>query len=528
MIIWMIYVIAVSLLLGCAALALERGARLRKVATRGYWLAAMIASLVLPTIIASVSVELPDNVVPAASGKLVALRETTSIPLNAVLWQNPVSAQLARSQSLETVAKSAWLFVSMAMLAALVTNGIQLYRRKRAWRTREISGARVHVAPDVGPAVIGFLRPEIVVPAWLEESTPAAQASVVAHERSHLEAKDPQLFTVALCLVVLVPWNLPLWWQLRRLRHAIEVDCDARVIGAGVDAQQYGETLIAVGERQSSFIGAVAAMSESASLLEQRIQIMLSKPAKWWQVTSTALACLSLTLVAVAAQVSPPNKQPAETTTEGETHDVALPPDVLEHYVGDYQLSDSLVMHVTRSGAQLSVRISGQPAFQIRPTSSTHFYLQVPTIKAQLDFVAVGSGNASAVVLHQNGQNVTMPRIDAALAEQIESTLATRMQASTPTPGAEAALRRVIERGQAGLPTEYETMSPQLAEAARQQQANVQQVYSSLGAMQSMQFQGVGAQGEDAYLVKFEHGTMLFRIALDAKGIITGLQMRPL
>ena len=33
--------------------------------------------------------------------------------------------------------------------------------------------------------------------------------------------------------VVLMPWNLPLWWQWRRLRFAIEVDCDARVLASG-------------------------------------------------------------------------------------------------------------------------------------------------------------------------------------------------------------------------------------------------------------------------------------------------------
>ena len=78
-----------------------------------------------------------------------------------------------------------------------------------------------------------------------------------------------------------MPWNLPLWWQLRRLRYAIEVDCDARVLAGGLDPAHYGETLIAVGERQSAYVGAVAAMSESRSFLEERIRIMISKPVKW-------------------------------------------------------------------------------------------------------------------------------------------------------------------------------------------------------------------------------------------------------
>jgi len=87
-----------------------------------------------------------------------------------------------------------------------------------------------------------------------------------------------------------MPWNLPLWWQLRRLRRAIEVDCDARVLNAGHDVNRYGETLLEVGQRHSAFLGSVAAMSESKSFLEQRIRIMLSKPKRWWKISAATLA----------------------------------------------------------------------------------------------------------------------------------------------------------------------------------------------------------------------------------------------
>jgi len=75
-------------------------------------------------------------------------------------------------------------------------------------------------------------------------------------EQSHLVAGDPRLLTGALCLLVFMPWNLPLWWQLRRLRRAIEVDCDARVLNAGHDVNRYGETLLEVGQRHSAFLAA--------------------------------------------------------------------------------------------------------------------------------------------------------------------------------------------------------------------------------------------------------------------------------
>jgi bla regulator protein blaR1 len=517
MFIWMLYVIAVSVLLGSAAWAAERGARLKKATTRWYWLAAILASLLVPTVIASVSVQLPDIVGAAAAAKIVVLRDATSIPLNPVQWVDTGTAKVTNWRALDPFLKDAWLLVSGGMLLVLVVNGVQLYRRKRIWRRGEMTGAQVYVAPDVGPAVVGFLHPSIVVPAWLIESSPRTQASVMAHERAHLDANDPQLFTIALCLLVFMPWNLPLWWQLRRLRHAIEVDCDARVLSGGTTAAEYGESLIAVGERQSSYIGAVAAMSESQSFLEQRIRIMVSKPPKFWRITSTALGCLSLVLVAVAAQVSPPNAQPAEPVV------ISVDANVLDRYTGYYKLSDSSIMTVTRSGAQLFGKLTGQQTFEMFPESSTHFVYKV--VKAEVDFVVDGFAPATAMTLHQNGRSITMPRIDAGTAQLLESTLLARVQLNQPSPGTEAALRNFIQRREAGLPVQFETMSPALAKAMREQMSQADQFRATLGKLQSIQFQGVGTPGYDTYLVKYENASVIYRIQLDQSGIITAMQM---
>jgi hypothetical protein len=170
-----------------------------------------------------------------------------------------------------------------------------------------LSGAGVYVARDTGPAVVGILRPRIVIPAWILRAPPAQQAMVIAHERSHVEAGDQRLLAAALCVLVCMPWNVPLWWQLRRLRNAIEIDCDARVLAHGHSAADYGEVLLAVGQRQSVFIGAVAAMSERVSFLEQRIRIMMSVPTRWRRISSVSLGALSLSIAVVAGGVAPPN-----------------------------------------------------------------------------------------------------------------------------------------------------------------------------------------------------------------------------
>jgi hypothetical protein len=72
-----------------------------------------------------------------------------------------------------------------------------------------------------------------------------------------------------------MPWNPAIWWAMRRLRLAVEIDCDQRVLGRGVDARHYATLLLTVGNRMSSIPFAWAtALGGSRSFLERRILAM--------------------------------------------------------------------------------------------------------------------------------------------------------------------------------------------------------------------------------------------------------------
>jgi bla regulator protein blaR1 len=521
MVIWALYVIAVSALVGAAAFCAERAARLRHAPTRWYWLMAILASIFVPAVIASISVQ-PPSIIGNATSRILVLRDMTSIPVSPQQWIRASNAQISHWRSFDSLLKSAWLLSSSGMLLILLAHAVMLRARVRRWRHGSLLDRGVLLSTDVGPAVVGFLHPRIVVPAWVEHAPPQTQAAIIAHEYGHLEAKDPQLFTAALFLLVAIPWNLPLWWHLRRLRQAIEVDCDARVIRGGQDVVAYSESLLTVGERQSAYIGAVAAMSESPSQLEQRINIMLGKPARWWKISAAALVCLSMVFVGAAAQVSPPNAQASAPTTPEITLDAAT----LQRYVGHYKVADAdLIMSVTRTGTQLTTQLTGQGAVDVYPQTATHFFVKV--VDANLDFVAEGDGPASAMVLHQNGRNITWTRIDDAVAAQASAELAARIQSNTPQPGSEAAVRDWIDRLEKGQPADYSRMSPMLAAAAKQQESMMPSLAASLGAFQSLAFQGVGTQGADSYVGKFEKSSLLIHIQLDSKGTIAMLGAQP-
>jgi bla regulator protein BlaR1 len=518
MLAWMLYVVMVSLLLSIGAFLAERAARLKQAGTRWIWITAIIASLVLPTLISSVAFELPNVVGEKVASKIVVLRQATSQHLSPAMWITG-SAEPENWRSANETVKQLWLGVSAAMLLALIVSGIQLYVRKRKWHREMVVGASVLVTGDVGPAVVGLLRPRIVVPRWVTMALPSHQAAVIAHEQSHLDARDPQLFTFALALLVFMPWNLPLWWQLRRLRYAIEIDCDARVLKGGVDPANYGETLIAVGERQSAYVGAVAAMSESKSFLEERIEHMIRKPVRWRRLGAATLASFAIAVTALAAQVSPPNANtPAPTAAEPgkkERKEITLPESTLNRYVGTYKFGGAQIFTISRRGAGLQAQMTGQPAVEIFPESETNFFYKV--VDAQVDFIADGGAPATALVMHQGGGDFTMPRIDAATTEQLKIDLATRIASNTPAPGSEAAARKFVTAAVAGTPN-YEDMSPGLAKAVREQSQHMKGMMDSLGALQSIDFMRVGEGGWDTYRVKFANGTLLWRIGLTPDG----------
>ena len=527
MLAWMLYVIMVTMLLSVGAYVAERAMRLQRGRSRWIWITAIIASLALPTVIASVTVQLPNFLNAAVAEKVVVLREVTTQALSPVMWVSGSAAEPSGWRDFDALLTTLWRAASGAMLLALLVAGAHLGWRKRRWRQESIAGAQVYVTEGVGPAVVGLLRPRIVVPRWVTMALPRHQSAVIAHEQSHLDARDPQLFTLALALLVIMPWNLPLWWQLRRLRYAIEVDCDARVLRGGIDPTHYGETLISVGERQSAYVGAVAAMSESKSFLEERLRIMLSRPVKWRRAGIAALAGISLALTALAAQVSPPNVQTADVPASqgggrkhGERVAIKLPTAALDRYVGTYKLNDAGFIEVKKDGDKLMARVTGQPAFEIFPESETSFFWKV--VDARMTFVIDGSGVVQSATLHQYGQDMPLKVVDASEAAAAQTALDARVAAQAQSPGTEAALRRFIAAVGSGR-LNVEDMEPMLAKVAREQEAAMLAIAKQRGALQSLTFKGVGNQGWDHYEAVYANAKTNYHITLAPNGKIAGM-----
>jgi beta-lactamase regulating signal transducer with metallopeptidase domain len=323
---WLLYATMIAALIAAAGMCFERVVRLWRRSVRWIWLVALIASTLAPAIAMSAA---------RSSGETVALRQTPAAAAASNVGdprpaeREPPSV-VSSLQALEMPVRYLCLVASLLVLALFTRATLAAAVARRRWPASELDGVRVLVTPDVGPAVIGFAHTEIVVPEWALALDARQRALMLRHEQEHLRARDPLLLLCGGVALVLMPWNLALWWQVRRLRLAIEIDCDARVLGTMeptvTTAREYAALLLTVAQRAVRLRPAIwaTALSESSTALERRILAMSSNAAssrlsRVTRVVRTAtFGALVGGVVVVACETPRPDPlSPPQTRTAG-------------------------------------------------------------------------------------------------------------------------------------------------------------------------------------------------------------------
>lgn len=333
---WMAYAVAVGALLALAAWALEAALRSGGRPARGVWAAALVLSLALP----AGARWIPRTAPPAAAVDQPADLPGSLVDPAALLDEGRAAAPRWNLSSTDRPLAVLWTGASAATLLALAAMAGALHLRRRRWSPAEVDGERVLVSDDVGPAVVGLLQGRIVLPRWvLDEADGRTRALLLEHEREHLRAGDPRLLALALLAIVALPFSPAAWWMLRRLRLAVEVDCDARVLARRADVAAYGRLLLEVGRRRSPALPLLA-FSEPTSYLERRIRIMTTRRTRTPRLRAAGLATLGLALAAAACETpGPVNPTPISTEVyvienarEGMQPSVLTPREAIERF----------------------------------------------------------------------------------------------------------------------------------------------------------------------------------------------------
>lgn len=290
MIAWALWSVAFGLLVMGATRLLARALWLVGHPTRWAWAAALLMSFIAPF---SVFISDTDGAAPvelqaaAVGGEGVAAPPPAPSPVaTPSLWVDAwrvVERGGARVAAALEPADRPFRIVWGASLVLLplwfAAGALRLRAARRRWAEAVVDGLPVLRSAAVGPALVGVHRPAIVLPDWALALPAPMRALVLAHEREHLRAGDGRLLALALVPLWLTPWNAALWWGWRRLRDAVEQDCDARVLRGGAPVAEYAELLLAVGARARTSLplASALALGEPATQLERRIRTMTDR-----------------------------------------------------------------------------------------------------------------------------------------------------------------------------------------------------------------------------------------------------------
>ena len=90
--------------------------------------------------------------------------------------------------------------------------------------------------------------------------------------------------------------------------------------------------------------------------------------------------------------------------------DVIVSNEVLQTYVGKYQLSPNFNITVTKKEQHLFIQATGQSLFEVFASSQNEFYLKV--VSASVTFNSDDNGKIKSLTLHQGGQNTPGIKIE--------------------------------------------------------------------------------------------------------------------
>ena len=311
---WMLYCLLAAGGLSVAALLAERALLAGRGPVRLVWISAVLLSVVIPIVAFRIAPrpnagEIEPMVMPSTLSQPFVEMPVDVPPPPAVA---PAASRSSRPtlSSLNGPLAIAWITLSLALGLNFLGGMVTLAWMRRRWEHRMVHGVEVFVSARTGPAVVGVMSPAIVIPEWVLALEPQQLSLLLRHEQEHQRAGDGLLLTAAELTLIAMPWNLALWWQVVRLRGAVELDCDARVL-EDADERAYGDLLLEVARPRSGprLMGSTA-FAERATQLERRILVLSRHRVRTTRTARIMAACIGVIAI-TAAWAAPRPSAPA-------------------------------------------------------------------------------------------------------------------------------------------------------------------------------------------------------------------------
>jgi beta-lactamase regulating signal transducer with metallopeptidase domain len=309
----LLYVIAIGWCLGLAGVAAERVLP-ASFGRRWVWCAVIALNIAIPPVYQA------KHMVSVGDGTTSAPPGVASVSAMGTGWVESI-------RSFDAALGPVWLLASFALLGWGLIGGLRVLRIVRESRRRQgeagapaiVDGVPVIVTDGIGPATVGVWQSRVLVPRWVLALPGAQRQYVLRHEDEHRRAHDARLLFVMSLPLLVLPWNVALWWHLKRLRLAVELDCDTRVVAALGNPTVYGRLLLTVAQAaapgprlQPAFLGGIGT-------LERRLTALLA-PTPLRHIQKLLLPVLAIVLLLIVLSAPHPVLRSATASVHAADH----------------------------------------------------------------------------------------------------------------------------------------------------------------------------------------------------------------
>jgi hypothetical protein len=203
----------------------------------------------------------------------------------------------------------------------------------------------VETAAVNSPALLGFIRPRLLVPVGLtQQFAPAELRYIFLHELGHLKRCDIPLNWVLSVLLILHWFNPLVWFAFSRLRADRELACDAMALAHAQESerQPYGQTIIKLLERftRPALVPGLLGILETKNQMKRRIRMIAKFRSKdnWSMLaTSVAAAIALVTLTDAQSGRAAADRENSQAKPEGPPRIISTSPKI-----GETDVSPSL------------------------------------------------------------------------------------------------------------------------------------------------------------------------------------------
>jgi beta-lactamase regulating signal transducer with metallopeptidase domain len=226
------------------------------------------------------------TLLPARPADAISVTSAPILPA-ALTMIETVGEWVAPALPVEAVGSAGTVNVSFVLVliwiagvaAVFVMTLVQQQRSMRAFGAMTRGETGLRAAAAAGPAVIGLLRPRVVIPDDFEDRFSERERELIlAHERAHLRAGDTRI-NALLALLTCVNWFNPMVHIAARLaRVDQELACDAAVVERFPGERRiYAEALLKTQLASASPPLGCTWPPRSSNLLKERVMMLASK-----------------------------------------------------------------------------------------------------------------------------------------------------------------------------------------------------------------------------------------------------------